>query len=87
VALQPLTPAQQLYGLRKAGIVTDFIEVNAVAGVAFEIATGLGRQVGGYLVVWRSAPCDVHVQDPAADTRAVLRLVPSANAQLRIVLL
>lgn len=57
------------------------------AGVPVDIQTGLGRQVGGYVIVWQSAPCVLHVADPKADTRRVLRLVPSATASLRLVLL
>lgn len=70
-----------------AAIVSDLIEVSVTAGVAFDVRTGLGRQVGGYVVVWQSAPCVLHVEDPKADTRRVLRLVPSATASLRLVLL
>lgn len=66
---------------------TDFIELSVSAGVPITIAHGLGRQVGGYLVAWRSAPCDFHVLTPAADSSRELVLVPSGTANVRLVLL
>lgn len=68
-------------------IATDIIALSVTAGVAVTIPHGLGRQVGGYLVVWRSAPCDFTVQNPAADSNRELVLVPSGTANVRLVLL
>lgn len=66
---------------------TDPIEMNVTNGLAFTLAHGLGRQVAGFLVIWRSAPCDFHVQDPAADSSREIVLVPSGTASVRLVLL
>lgn len=68
-------------------ISTDPIEVNVSAGVPFTLQHGLGRQVAGYLIIWRSAPCDFTVQNPAADSSRELVLVPSGTASVRLVLL
>lgn len=73
--------------MRKPEIATEAIELAAVEGEPMRIPHGLGRQVEGYLVIWRSAPCELHVQDPAADTSTQLVLVPSGTATVRIVLL
>ncbi len=68
-------------------IVTDLIELSVTAGTPVTIAHGLGRQVAGYLPIWKSAPCDFTVQDPAADSSRELVLVPSGTASVRLVLL
>lgn len=68
-------------------IATDPIELTVQAGVAVSIPHGLGRQVAGWLVIWRTAACEFTVQDPAADSRRELVLVPSGSASVRLVLL
>lgn len=68
-------------------IATDLIEVQTVAGEPFTLTHELGRQVGGWLVVWSTAPISLHVTDAAADTRQRLTLTPSASATVRLVLL
>jgi hypothetical protein len=68
-------------------IATDVIYLLATAGKPITIKHGLGRQVAGYLVVWRDAPCDFTIQDPAADCRQELVLVPDGTANVRLVLL
>lgn len=69
------------------GIATDPIEVSVTAGQVVTVRHGLGRQLAGFLVVWRSAPCDFHIHDPAADTSREVALVPSGTADVRLVLL
>lgn len=68
-------------------ISTTLIPLEVQAGVAVTVAHGLGRQVGGWLVVWQSAPVNFHVVDPKADTANQLILMPSASAAVRLVLL
>lgn len=68
-------------------IATDPIALDVVAGVAVTIPHGLGRQVAGWLVIWQDAACAFAVQDPAADSRRELVLVPSGSASVRLVLL
>ena len=68
-------------------IATDLIELSVTVNVPVTIRHGLGRQVAGYIVVWRSAPCDFTVQNPAADSSRELVLVPSGTANVRLVLL
>ncbi len=66
---------------------TDPIELAVSAGIPVTIAHGLGRQVAGWLVIWRSTACEFSIQDPAADTSRELVLVPSGTASVRLVLL
>lgn len=68
-------------------ISTDSIPLSVVSGVPVTIRHGLGRQVEGWLVIWRTVPVDFHVLDPGADTRSELVLIPSASASVRIILL
>ena len=68
-------------------IATDIIALSVTAGVAVTIPHGIGRQIAGYLVIWRSAPCVFTVQNPAADSSKILVLVPSGTANVRLVLL
>jgi len=68
-------------------ISTDIIELNVTAGTPITIPHGLGRQVAGWIVLWQEAPCDFTIQDPAADSRQELVLVPSGTAHVRLVLL
>lgn len=68
-------------------IATDIIALSVTAGVAVTIPHGIGRQIAGYLVIWRSAPCVFTVQNPAADSSKTLVLVPSGTANVRLVLL
>lgn len=70
-----------------AALSTDIIELAVQAGQAVSIPHGLGRQIAGYLVVWRSAPTTLYVQDPSKDTSKELVLVPTATASVRLVLL
>ena len=67
--------------------VTDIIELNVSIGTPVTITHGLGRQVAGFVVLWRSAPCDFHIQNPAVDSSRDLVLVPSGTASVRLVLL
>ncbi len=71
----------------KLAFATDFIELSVTAGTPVTIAHGLGRQVAGYLCLWRDAPCEFTVQDPAADSRRELVLVPDGTAHVRLALL
>lgn len=66
---------------------TDLIELSVTAGLPVTITHGLGRQVAGWLTIWRSAACEFSIQDPAADTSRELVLVPSGTASVRLVLL
>lgn len=66
---------------------TEPIELEVNAGQPVTIPHGLGRQVAGWAVIWCTAPVTFHVQDPAADTRTTLVLVPSATARVRLLLL
>jgi hypothetical protein len=68
-------------------IVTDPLEFSVTAGTPLTIAHGLGRQITGWLVLWQDAACVFTVQDPTADSRQVLVLVPSGTANVRLVLL
>ena len=68
-------------------IATDPIELSVTAGTPVTIPHGLGRQVTGWLVLWQNAACGFTVQDPAADSRQALVLVPSGTAKVRLVLL
>jgi len=68
-------------------IATDVIELTVTAGTPVTIAHGLGRQVTGWLVLWQDAACVFTIQDPAADSRRELVLVPSGTANVRLVLL
>lgn len=71
----------------KAEISTDIIELDVVNGQPLTIAHGVGRQIAGFIVVWRTAPVDLYVQDPARDSSKELILVPTATARVRLVLL
>ena len=66
---------------------TDPIELAVIVGVAVTIPHGLGRQVAGFLVIWKTAPCDFTIQNPIADSSKELVLVPSGSATVRLVLL
>lgn len=68
-------------------IATDPIELSVTAGVAVTVSHGLGRQVAGFLVIWRDAPCELTVQNPQADSSRELVMLPSGSANLRLVLL
>ncbi len=68
-------------------LATDAIALSVVAGQQVQIAHGLGRQIEGWLVIYQTAPVAFHVQDPAADTRQTLILIPTASADVRLVLL
>ena len=68
-------------------LATDPIPLSVIAGQAVTIAHGLGRQIAGYLPIWKSAPCEFTVQDPAADSSREIVLVPSGTASVRLVLL
>lgn len=69
------------------GIATDIIELGLVAHEPIRIPHGLGRQVAGWLVIWRDQYVELKVQDPAEDTSRELVLIPSATANVRLVLL
>ncbi len=71
----------------KPQIATDVIELSVTAGVAVTIPHGLGRQIAGYLPIWKSAPCEFSIQNPAADSSRELVLVPTGTASVRLVLL
>lgn len=71
----------------KAEIVTEPIPLSFSAGVPVTVRHGLGRQIGGFIVVWRDAPGDVWVQAAGTDTSKELVLVASAAMNVRIVLL
>lgn len=66
---------------------TDPIELDVIAGEPVTIAHGLGRQIAGYVLIWKSAACEFTVQNPAADSSRELVLVPSGTASVRLVLL
>lgn len=66
---------------------TDPIELSVTANTPVTIQHGIGRQIAGFLVIWRTAPCDFHVQNPTADSSRELVLVPSGTATVRLVLL
>ena len=68
-------------------LATDFIELAVTAAQPVTINHGLGRQITGWLVLWRDAACDFYIQDPAADTRQELVLIPTGSANVRLVLL
>ncbi len=68
-------------------IATDLIELTVVATTPVTIKHGLGRQVGGWQVLWRdTAGIDFHVQDSTLDTSRELVLIPSASGNVRLVL-
>ena len=66
---------------------SEAIELSVTAGTPVTLPHGLGRQIAGYLVIWKSAACDFTVQDPAADSSRELVLVPTGTASVRLVLL
>jgi len=68
-------------------ISTQPIALSVQTGQPVTIRHGLGRQVHGWLTLWRDAVCDFYIQDPAADTRQELVLIPTGNANVRLVLL
>lgn len=68
-------------------IATDSIALTVVDGIPVRLAHGLGRQIEGWLVIWQTTPVDFYVQDPAADTSREIVLVPTATADVRLVLL
>lgn len=68
-------------------IATDPIEMSVTGGVAVTIAHGLGRQVAGWLVIWRSAECEFVIADALDDSSKELVLIPSGTAKVRLVLL
>lgn len=68
-------------------IATNPIELDVTAGEPISIEHGFGRQVAGWLVIWRDAAVDFTVYDASADTSETLVLVPSASARVRLVLL
>lgn len=68
-------------------IATDLIELSVTAGTPVTIRHGLGRQIAGWMIIWKTAACDFTVQNPAADSRQELVLVPSGTANVRLVLL
>lgn len=68
-------------------IATDYVELNVTDGEVICIPHGLGRQVGGWLVVWKDAPVDFTVHDAGADSAQELVLIASGTARARIVLL
>jgi len=70
-----------------AEIVTNPIEIDVVVDEPVTIEHGLGRQVAGWLVIWRDTPVDLVVYDSSADTSQSLVLMPNASARVRIVLL
>lgn len=66
---------------------SDPIELSVTATEPVTIRHGLGRQVKGWLVIWCSAPVELFVAEPAADTRQELVLVPSATCDVRLLLI
>lgn len=66
---------------------SDPIELDVTNGVAVTIKHGLGRQVAGWLVIYQTVVVSFVVQDPDADTRKELVLVPNASGFVRLVLL
>lgn len=73
--------------MKPAVIATDAIELRAIAGETLVVRHGLGRPVLGWLVMWQDAPCVLHLADASLDTKEQLILVPSATAQVKILLL
>jgi hypothetical protein len=71
----------------KAEITTRIIEVEAQSGVPLDVRHGMGREVGGWLVVWQDAPGAFHVTNPHADSRQALTLTPTGTFRARLVLL
>lgn len=70
-----------------ARFATDFIPLEVTAGQPVTVRHGLGRSPKGYLVIWSTAPVQLAVTDPAADSRTSLTLTPDATCVLRLVLL
>lgn len=68
-------------------ISTAALHLSVVSGEPYTITHGFGRQVVGWLVLWQTAACDFVVQNPLADTRQQITLIPSATADVRLVLL
>jgi hypothetical protein len=66
---------------------TDAIDVSFTVGQTYTIRHGMGRQVRGWVVIWRDAPGEVYAANPAADTRQELALIPTASFDARLVLL
>jgi hypothetical protein len=66
---------------------TDAIELSVTANVPVTITHSIGRQLAGWLVIWQDAIVNFVVQNADADTSRQLVLVPSATANVRIVLL
>lgn len=70
-----------------AYIITGPIFLTVTASVPVTIAHGLGREPAGWLVIWSDVDVQFHVEDADADARQELVLVPSATANVRLVLL
>jgi hypothetical protein len=68
-------------------IITDPIELSVIANTPFTVPHGLGRQIGGYWVVWSTDFVQLKVADPAEDTRLEITLIADASVDLRLVLL
>ncbi|PKM43255.1 MAG: hypothetical protein CVV05_15525 [Gammaproteobacteria bacterium HGW-Gammaproteobacteria-1] len=71
----------------KTEISTHLIEVDAQNGIPIEVRHGMGRQVGGWLVVWQDAPGAFYATNPDADSSRALMLTPTGSFRARIVLL
>lgn len=68
-------------------ITTDPIDLAVSAGVPVTINHGLGRQIAGWIIIWKDGPIDLYIQDSSADTSQELVLVPTYTGNVRVVLL
>lgn len=69
------------------GFTSEPIEVSASDGALVQIRHGLGRPVLGFSVIWKDAPLDLFVADPAAYSGETLTLRAAGTARARIVLI
>lgn len=72
--------------MRTLAFRTDAIEASVSAGVPLVLEHGFGTPPNGWLVIWADTYVSFRVQDPAADARRTLVLIPDADANVRLVL-
>jgi len=68
-------------------ISSDVIELDVTLGMPVTIAHGFGRQIAGWLIVWRTADVGFYLVDSEADSSQNLVLMPTASGFVRLVLL
>ncbi len=68
-------------------ISSDIIELDVSIGMPVTIAHGFGRQITGWLIVWKTQDVDFYVVDSETDSSQNLVLMPTATGTVRLVLL